>query len=372
MSYLLLEAGVSESGRAGVCALAVMAKAPRVGKVKTRLAPALGLEGSAAINVCFLRDTARNIAEVSGALAGGDVVSPTHDDETVMDGPPEARNIAEVSGALAGGDVVSPTHRDETAMDGPPEIGGAGLDGPPELDVSGLDGPPELGVSGLDGPPELGVSGVDGPPELGVSGVDGPPELGVPGVKRLPRAVGMVCYTPVGDEAAFDGILPEGFALIAQRGDAFGERLLAAAEDILGCGFGAVCLIDSDSPTLPAVALRQAVEELARPGDRVVLGGSDDGGYYLIGLKRAHAEPFERITWSTGSVYAETVERCAEAGLEVVELPVWYDVDDAETLAVLERELLEGVRPGFAAVDGYDARATREFLRGRRAAVEEA
>jgi rSAM/selenodomain-associated transferase 1 len=265
MSYLLLEAGVSESGRAGVCALAVMAKAPRVGKVKTRLAPALGFEGSAAINVCFLMDTARNIAGIGGTLAA--VAGPAHDGETVMN--------------------------------------------------------------------------------------------------RAPGSAGLVCYTPVGDEAAFDGILPEGFALIAQRGDAFGERLLAAAEDILSCGFGAVCLIDSDSPTLPAVALEMAVEALARPGDRVVLGGSDDGGYYLIGLKRAHTEVFERITWSTSSVYAETVERCAEAGLELVELPVWYDVDDAETLTVLERELLEDVRPEFAAVDGYDARATREFLRER-------
>jgi hypothetical protein len=33
------------------------------------------------------------------------------------------------------------------------------------------------------------------------------------------------------------GLLPEGFALIAQRGDAFGERLLAAAQDILSCGY---------------------------------------------------------------------------------------------------------------------------------------
>jgi rSAM/selenodomain-associated transferase 1 len=269
--YAVLKAGERRPEFAGVCALAVMAKAPRAGKVKTRLAPALGFEGSAAINVCFLRDTARNIAEVY----------PAHGQSPVKHGAPAETQI--------------PFGNDN----------------------------------------------------------------------RKGRAAGLVCYTPVGDEAAFDGLLPEGFVLIAQRGDAFGERLLAAAEDILSCGFGAVCLIDSDSPTLPSVALRSAVEELARPGDRVVLGGSDDGGYYLIGLKAAHAAPFERITWSTSTVYAETVERCAEVGLEVVELPVWYDVDDAATLAVLERELLDGVRPGFATVDGYDARATREFLKAR-------
>jgi rSAM/selenodomain-associated transferase 1 len=245
--YPILRAGEARGERAGVCALAVMAKAPRAGKVKTRLAPALGMDGSAAINICFLRDTTRNIADV--AAQGG--------------------------------------------------------------------------------------------------------------------AAGLVCYTPVGDEGAFEGLLPEGFTLIAQRGDAFGERLLAAAQDILSCGYGAVCLIDSDSPTLPQSALVRAVDELLRPGDRVVLGGSDDGGYYLIGLKQAHAAPFERITWSTGSVYAETVERVREAGIELVELPVWYDVDDAATLAVLEVELIEGKRPAFGKVDGYTAEATREFLRTR-------
>jgi glycosyltransferase A (GT-A) superfamily protein (DUF2064 family) len=274
MGYEILQAGERVAERAGVCALVVMAKAPRAGKVKTRLAPAVGFDGSAALNVCFLKDTTRNIHEVANAFAKVEPSDPEDDDEAVM--------------------------------------------------------------------------------------------VGAPGVvTRAPKAQGLISYTPVGDEAAFDGLLPEGFALIAQRGDGFGERLLATAEDVLSCGFGAVCLIDSDSPTLPGSALRQAVETLLQPGDRVVIGGSDDGGYYLIGMKQAHVAPFERITWSTASVYAETVERVRKAGLELVELPVWYDVDDAATLAVLEAELLEGKRPAFASVDGYDARVTREWLMRR-------
>ena len=248
----VLRAGERERGRENVCALAVMAKAPRAGKVKTRLQPPLTADEAAALNVCFLRDTAENIAGVA--------------------------------------------------------MGGA--------------------------------------------------------------AQGLVCYTPVGDEGAFDGLLPKEFALIAQRGDEFGERLLGAAEDILSCGFGAVCLIDSDSPTMPAEALRAAVHELMKTGDRVVIGGSEDGGYYLIGMKRAHAKVFERIAWSTASVYAETVERVGEAGLELAELPRWYDVDDAATLAVLERELLLDQRPEFAAVEGYDAQHTRAYLAERLRALE--
>jgi glycosyltransferase A (GT-A) superfamily protein (DUF2064 family) len=94
----------------------------------------------------------------------------------------------------------------------------------------------------------------------------------------------------------------------------------------------------------------------------VVLGPSDDGGYYLIGMKQPHAAPFERIAWSTGSVYAETMERCREAGLEVVTLPTWYDVDDAATLEVLQAELLEERLPAFATIRGYAAPCTRELL----------
>jgi hypothetical protein len=174
-------------------------------------------------------------------------------------------------------------------------------------------------------------------------------------------AAGMISYTPVGDEALFEGLLPDGFALAPQRGNGFGERLLATAQDVLACGYGSICLIDSDSPTVPRAAYEQAVAELARPGDRVVLGPAADGGYYLIGLKQAHAVAFERIHWSTDTVAADTRQRVREAGIELVELPLWYDVDDGPTLEILKAELA-GIAPEFATLPGYPAPHTREFL----------
>ena len=93
-----------------------------------------------------------------------------------------------------------------------------------------------------------------------------------------------------------------------------------------------------------------------------MLGPSEDGGYYLIGMKKAHPEPFERIAWSTASVLDDTLERCRESGLEVAMLPAWYDVDDAATLDVLRAELLDGLAPAFATMKGYEAPRTREFL----------
>src|SRR5437870_1258744 len=81
---------------------------------------------------------------------------------------------------------------------------------------------------------------------------------------------------------------------------------------LLAAGVGAVCMINSDSPTLPAAFLSEAAALLRMPGDRVVLGAAEDGGYYLIGLKQPHRQMFQRIDWSTSRVFAQSVARAAE------------------------------------------------------------
>jgi uncharacterized protein len=168
------------------------------------------------------------------------------------------------------------------------------------------------------------------------------------------NAIGVAVYTPRGAENSYRGILPHNFFLVPQRGDAFGERLLLATEDLLRLGFESVCLINSDSPTVPANVFVEAARSLEKPGDRIVLGPSDDGGYYLIGLKKLHRRLFADIAWSTERVFRQTIDRAADLKLEVHELPTWFDVDDGATLRRLCRTLL----PSGAT----DAPATRHFL----------
>jgi rSAM/selenodomain-associated transferase 1 len=225
----------------GLCALAVMTKAPQAGRVKTRLTPPLSSEEAAELNVCFLRDTTAAISRIAN--------------------------------------------------------------------------------------------------------------------KR--KALGIAVYTPVGAEAAYAGILPDAFQLVPQRDDAFGDRLAAATEDLIQLGFSSLCLIDSDSPTVPDEAFSQAVDFLASDDDSMVLGPSDDGGYYLIGLKKLHRRLFQRIEWSTGRVLKQTIDAAREIGLPVHLLPTWYDVDDRAALSRLCHE--------FFAVNGNTggtsaAPATRAFL----------
>jgi len=179
------------------------------------------------------------------------------------------------------------------------------------------------------------------------------------------KAEGVAVYTPTGAEAFFKGLLPASFGRISQRGSLFGDRLLHATEDLISLGYESLCLIDSDSPTLPPLFLQTAVSTLALPGDRVVLGPAEDGGYYLIGLKKAHRRLFENVDWSTSRVLAQTIARAKEIELPVTLLPAWFDVDDAASLRKLCYELFleTGTRATPSLPIAYGAPYTRAYLR---------
>ena len=197
---------------------------------------------------------------------------------------------------------------------------------------------------------------------------------------------GYVAYAPAGSAALFDGLLAPGTRLLLADGSpampprvtGFGRSLLHAAQGLFALGHGAACLLNSDSPTLPTRLLLEAAEALARPGDRVVLGPAEDGGYYLIGLKAPHAHLFEDVRWSSAHVAAETVARAAALGLELVRLASWYDVDDRAALGRLLGELARQGADSEAAHVPYAAPATAACLsrlalgeRLRRAAAAE-
>ena len=210
----------------GFCAVAMMAKAPRIGDAKTRLAPPLSETEAAALSSCFIRDTADNIIAAAQS-------APIH---------------------------------------------------------------------------------------------------------------GHVACSPPDSEAVFRALLPEPIRLLPSRrvglGHSLGHSLADAAKDLLAAGYGSVCLVNSDSPTLPTSVLTEAAQTLLASEDRVVLGPAEDGGYYCIGLKSPHARLFEDIAWSAEQVLAQTHERAHEIGLDTAVLPMWYDIDDLASLRRLAEELL--------------------------------
>jgi uncharacterized protein len=171
-----------------------------------------------------------------------------------------------------------------------------------------------------------------------------------------------MAFGPPGSAPFFEDHLPREVGLIETWFPNFGDCLFHAARSLFDLGYGASCVLNSDSPTLPTEWLVKAARELARPGDRIVLGPSIDGGYYFLGLKQPHRHLFDDIAWSTEQVARQTLARAADLGLESVMLPSWYDVDDAAALQALIRETLFGI--GYSAsARTHDARHSAAALR---------
>ena len=111
--------------------------------------------------------------------------------------------------------------------------------------------------------------------------------------------------------------------------DDLGGRMLAALEDGIRRS-GSAAVMGCDVPHCPSVVIEQAYELLARGGD--VIGPSEDGGYYLIGLHQTRAELFQHIVWGSRGVLATTLSRANQIGLEFEALPVLRDLDTVEDL----------------------------------------
>lgn len=123
-----------------------------------------------------------------------------------------------------------------------------------------------------------------------------------------------------------------------QQGADLGERMLHAVAQAVAGGYGAVVLVGSDHPTLPPEFLDLAFEHLASPRS-IVIGPSEDGGYYLIGMNALYPSLFNGMRWSHDGVFDETVARALETPAEVSILPPWYDVDQPEDLNRLLDEI---------------------------------
>src|SRR5215831_2469258 len=157
-------------------------------------------------------------------------------------------------------------------------------------------------------------------------------------VEALTGAQPVIAYTPDDARMEFDTLAPS-FTLVPQRGPDLGARLHGILTHLLAAGHAGAMAVDSDTPTLPARFLQQAVDCLTRPGPDVVLGPTEDGGYYLIGIRRPHRELFDAMPWSTPEVLEVTLRRAAAAGLRAACLPSWFDVDTPDDLERLSKSI---------------------------------
>ena len=129
--------------------------------------------------------------------------------------------------------------------------------------------------------------------------------------------------------------LVPGVQLEPQQGTGLADALRLAVER--HAAEGPVAIVSSDIPGIPRGSLRQSFAALAEGAD-VVLGPAFDGGYWLVAMREPHQAPFREIPWSTPAVLEVTRQRCRSAGLSLVELTRWRDVDTLVDLDFVARD----------------------------------
>jgi hypothetical protein len=115
-----------------------------------------------------------------------------------------------------------------------------------------------------------------------------------------------------------------------QKGDNIGDKMLNAFIDGEKKGYEKMLLIGCDIYQLTYVDLIQAFLKLNKAD--VVLGKANDGGYYLIGMKKAHNRIFSLNAWSHNKVLEQTLNILSDLGLNVSFTSTKTDVDTIDDL----------------------------------------
>ncbi|MBC8351396.1 MAG: TIGR04282 family arsenosugar biosynthesis glycosyltransferase [Planctomycetes bacterium] len=149
----------------------------------------------------------------------------------------------------------------------------------------------------------------------------------------------VLCFTPEEHADSFRAFAGQDWIIQSQSTGDLGSRMTSFFDSCFREDAERVVLIGSDSPSMPVEYVDSAFG-LLRETD-VVLGPTDDGGYYLVGVSRAGTAIFEDIDWSTPRVWEQTIARIGELRLSYESLPQWYDVDESADLERLRNELLQ-------------------------------
>lgn len=150
-------------------------------------------------------------------------------------------------------------------------------------------------------------------------------------------------FSPNDASAMMRQLAPLSFELFPQSDGDLGARMEHAFATLFARGHERIILIGGDLPPVPLVYFGEAFEFLSGPEQRVVLGPSRDGGYYLVGLNRNQPALFDQMTWSHNQVLRQTFERINSLDIKGHLLPTWYDIDTIDDVRCLQSTLARTV-----------------------------
>ena len=142
----------------------------------------------------------------------------------------------------------------------------------------------------------------------------------------------LVFFTPEDSGGSLRGLLKEAKGFFPQKGGSLGERMSRAFVQAFRLGYERVLLIGTDLLQISAEILQEGFRDLS--GHDAVMNPTEDGGYYLIGLKEARDDIWDVPSYGTDTVFRDTLCRMEKAGLRVVVGQCLMDIDTPEDLAV--------------------------------------
>ena len=120
------------------------------------------------------------------------------------------------------------------------------------------------------------------------------------------------------------------FRYYSQKGHDLGERMSNAFNTIFDAGYRNVILVGTDAPGISAELITDAFSQLK--DYNCVIGPSEDGGYYLMGLKQKLFYLFNEMEWSTNAVFSRTIERLKQNNHDYTLMQKMIDIDTKEDL----------------------------------------
>ena len=156
--------------------------------------------------------------------------------------------------------------------------------------------------------------------------------------------VRLLVFSPKQHASDFETILSHRWRQLPQANGDLGQRMKDFFARRFAEGFQRVIILGTDSPNLPLEIVDSALAKLKT--DPVVLGPTEDGGYYLVGAQGPHVPPiFTGIPWSTPQVWEATLKALSSSNTSFHTLRYWYDVDNVTDFQRLLLELDDSDEP---------------------------
>lgn len=149
-----------------------------------------------------------------------------------------------------------------------------------------------------------------------------------------------IFYTPEGNEGILTDIFKDIGEYHVQEGENLGEKMLNSIKYVLENGYDSCVLIGTDVPEVKKEYIEDAFN-LLRKKD-VVLGPTEDMGYYLIGMKKPHEEIFTNQKYGSGDVLSNTLKKVKRCNLTYSLVKTCLDIDDKSDFLVLEERIKSG------------------------------